>query len=412
MGLRSRILSVDWGGSPPKRHHKMRAAREVRYKLLVEACQQAGAHHLMTAHHADDQAETFLLRLIHASGLDGLAGMSAVNRMYVPTHGVRILRPLLDIHKEELISLCLEWGLDFATDATNEDPSYQRNRLRQMLQEATIVEASLASSEIAAEIAIAAEVATTTSLLPPPPPPPQKGAFQQNNAESSVHHFVVPQVVQDILTLQKLCSKVSKEQQRQAAGLLRKALLHAAPCTQLTPRSKNTAYRTPPPLQQPGYQTYISRRRHLVHWPSQLTALSRQIQHLRHAIVYVKPFDGAEKTIVAAALSHLLQSVSGSAYPPALSDSMKLAERVSQGKLVGGFTGGGCTVQPVVHSRGRYMLISPQRDQKEVKKLLRAEDSGVSSINSLNNNAMDDTGHPAPEQLSSSSLLMMREASG
>ena len=115
---------------------------------------------------------------------------------------------------------------------------------------------------------------------------------------------------------------------------------------------------------------------------------------------------------MAAALSHLLQSVSGSAYPPALSDSMKLAERVSQGKLVGGFTGGGCTVQPVVHSRGRYMLISPQRDQKEVKKLLRAEDSGVSSINSLNNNAMDDTGHPAPEQLSSSSLLMMREASG
>ena len=70
IGLRSQVLTVDWGNSIPKRHQKMRAAREARYSLLVQACHQAGSAHLMTAHHADDQAETFLLRLIHASGLD------------------------------------------------------------------------------------------------------------------------------------------------------------------------------------------------------------------------------------------------------------------------------------------------------------------------------------------------------
>lgn len=78
LGLVPLVLPVAWpGGSPPRPADKMSAAREARYALLLAACAAAGSRHLLLAHHADDQAETFLLRLLHASGVAGLACMPA-----------------------------------------------------------------------------------------------------------------------------------------------------------------------------------------------------------------------------------------------------------------------------------------------------------------------------------------------
>ena len=74
--------------------------------------------------------------------------------------------------------------------------------------------------------------------------------------------------------------------------------------------------------------------------------------------------------VVAAAVATVLQRVSGSEYPPSLSDTTKLADRLSNGTLVGGFTGGGCTVQPVVHSKGRFLLVVPQKNQGGVREVL------------------------------------------
>lgn len=79
LGMQTRLLTVKWPeGQLPSMGDKMAAAREARYALLLRACGELGRSHLLLAHHADDQAETFLLRLMHASGVAGLACMPRV----------------------------------------------------------------------------------------------------------------------------------------------------------------------------------------------------------------------------------------------------------------------------------------------------------------------------------------------
>src|SRR4029077_6374622 len=79
-----------WSGEKPKTGIQ-EAAREARYRLLADWCRARGCLHLLTAHHRDDQAETHLIRRRAGSGVDGLAGMSAVREL----DGCVVLRPLL-----------------------------------------------------------------------------------------------------------------------------------------------------------------------------------------------------------------------------------------------------------------------------------------------------------------------------
>ncbi|MEJ1938863.1 tRNA lysidine(34) synthetase TilS, partial [Nostoc sp. NIES-2111] len=88
---------LDWAGPKP-RTGLQEAARQARYALLAEEARRVGATDVVTAHHADDQAETILMRLVRGSGLDGLAGMAAER----PLDGVRLVRPLLGIPKSRL----------------------------------------------------------------------------------------------------------------------------------------------------------------------------------------------------------------------------------------------------------------------------------------------------------------------
>ena len=101
------------------------AARRVRYAFLEEERRCCGARFVLTAHHRDDQAETVLLRLLHGSGIDGLAAI-------LPMRG-SLLRPLLELDKSALDATLIEAGLSAVQDPTNRDLSITRNRIRHLV---------------------------------------------------------------------------------------------------------------------------------------------------------------------------------------------------------------------------------------------------------------------------------------
>lgn len=98
------------------------AARDARYAFLETERVRTGARWILTAHHADDQAETVLFRIARGTGLSGLRGIPA-------RRGV-ILRPLLSFWREELESYARSEGLSPRLDSTNEDRRFARNALR------------------------------------------------------------------------------------------------------------------------------------------------------------------------------------------------------------------------------------------------------------------------------------------
>ncbi|MGF1628511.1 MAG: tRNA lysidine(34) synthetase TilS [Kiloniellaceae bacterium] len=127
-GIAHEILT--WQGRKPAASRQA-AARRARYELLLAACEVRGIFHLALAHHLEDQAETFLLRLGRGSGLDGLAAMAPVSE----TSGLRLLRPLLTLPKARLLATLEARGLDWVEDPSNEDSAYARVRLRRLLPE-------------------------------------------------------------------------------------------------------------------------------------------------------------------------------------------------------------------------------------------------------------------------------------
>jgi len=117
-----------WTGAKPSTRVQERA-REARYRLLTEHARAIGADAIATAHHADDQAETVLFRLVRGSGVAGLSGMEAMSRR----DGVTIARPLLGVAKRDLVAFCRSRGAAFADDPSNANPRFARPRLRALL---------------------------------------------------------------------------------------------------------------------------------------------------------------------------------------------------------------------------------------------------------------------------------------
>ncbi|MEN8198036.1 MAG: tRNA lysidine(34) synthetase TilS, partial [Pseudomonadota bacterium] len=106
-------------------------AREARYGLLEDWCRAKGVLHLLVAHHRDDQAETFVMRLGRGSGSYGLAAMAPVS----DNPHLRLLRPLLGVPRECLVAFLQSRGLDWVEDPSNEDASFARVRVRRLLPE-------------------------------------------------------------------------------------------------------------------------------------------------------------------------------------------------------------------------------------------------------------------------------------
>jgi tRNA(Ile)-lysidine synthase len=123
LGCEAEILR--WSEAKP-RAGLQEAARTARYRLLREACRRRSVLHLLVAHHADDQAETVVMRAARQSGPDGLAGMSAA----VELPEVRLLRPLLGVSRARLTATLVARGVPWIDDPSNTDPRFERARLR------------------------------------------------------------------------------------------------------------------------------------------------------------------------------------------------------------------------------------------------------------------------------------------
>ncbi|WP_067734091.1 tRNA lysidine(34) synthetase TilS [Novosphingobium naphthalenivorans] len=109
-------------------------ARLARYTALADWVEERGLAALATAHHADDQAETLLMRLNRASGVAGLAGARARGR--VPDTPIPLLRPVLDWRRGELGEVVRAAGLVAADDPSNANDRFDRVRIRKALADA------------------------------------------------------------------------------------------------------------------------------------------------------------------------------------------------------------------------------------------------------------------------------------
>jgi tRNA(Ile)-lysidine synthase len=126
LGLRIVVKSENVKGYARGRNLSVEdAARRVRYDFMGKAADTLGAEHIAVGHTQDDQAETFLLKLIRGAGLTGLAGIH-------PRRG-RIIRPLLDVSRADLRSYLTARGERWIEDESNDDLMNPRNRIRHVV---------------------------------------------------------------------------------------------------------------------------------------------------------------------------------------------------------------------------------------------------------------------------------------
>lgn len=149
-GLRHATLV--WDGEKPAAGIQA-AARSARYRLMGDYARAHGIDALVTAHTADDQAETLLMRLARGSGLDGLSAMapaSALQDGSAPGAAtLRVVRPLLGMTKARLQSALTRRGVGWIEDPSNVSPAFERVRLRGLrsgLYEAGLTDAMLGLS--------------------------------------------------------------------------------------------------------------------------------------------------------------------------------------------------------------------------------------------------------------------------
>lgn len=98
------------------------AARELRYHWFAELAEQLGFDYMLTAHHADDNLETFLINLTRGTGLEGLTGIPEVNGIFI--------RPLLPFSRDDIEAYAKENRITWRDDSSNASTKYLRNKLR------------------------------------------------------------------------------------------------------------------------------------------------------------------------------------------------------------------------------------------------------------------------------------------
>ena len=133
------MLACYLGGADVRAHaekHKEsieEAARNLRYHFLFKLARQYNAQAVAVGHTADDQVETVLMHFLRGSGITGLKGMAYRSVIPVFDPEIPVVRPLLDLWREETVVYCAVNGLRPHYDSSNDSLNFQRNRIRHLL---------------------------------------------------------------------------------------------------------------------------------------------------------------------------------------------------------------------------------------------------------------------------------------
>ncbi|MCA1828483.1 MAG: tRNA lysidine(34) synthetase TilS [Myxococcales bacterium] len=160
------------------------AAREARYSALVRLARAAGARVVATAHTRRDQAETLLLRLIRGAGPTALAG---IRRRRPLAARIELVRPLLDVSREETEIYCRQNRLSYVEDPHNTDPARLRARLRKLWPQLLELNPRLEAALAGAAALLAEENEVLESLPPESHPALQRRALLKHAVEAGVH---------------------------------------------------------------------------------------------------------------------------------------------------------------------------------------------------------------------------------
>ena len=106
-----------------------KSARDRRYQILSDFSKKNGIKALVTAHHKDDQIETFLIRLSRGSGVEGLSSMSEISKL---NSGIKLLRPFLKFTKEDLKSITKKFFNKIIKDPSNKNKKFLRTNIREL----------------------------------------------------------------------------------------------------------------------------------------------------------------------------------------------------------------------------------------------------------------------------------------
>ena len=126
-GIASKI--IEWEGEKPKSNIQ-EEARLARYEILTNYCKANNFNYLLTAHQKNDQAENFIIRLEHGSGLYGLSGIQQKTKI----NQVKVIRPLLNLDKNQLKDFLNSKNIEWVEDPSNENEKYARVKARNFLK--------------------------------------------------------------------------------------------------------------------------------------------------------------------------------------------------------------------------------------------------------------------------------------
>ena len=185
--------------SEKKKLNLQETARELRYDALERRAIEVDATRIAIAHNADDQAETVLMRLIRGAGRRGLSGMS-------PVRG-GIIRPLIDIEREEIEALLAQKNISFMTDSSNLKKEYSRNWLRSEVipllkeQNPSVSDSINRTAEILRDEEKYLEIATTKTMM----------RLITRKTDKSIELFLVPLLTIDRAILRRVLRRALSE---------------------------------------------------------------------------------------------------------------------------------------------------------------------------------------------------------